>query len=129
MIVVTALGLLGLGLRASGVDLFANPVLDVTLLILGSCGIISMLLPYTAEHYPLRIRGRATGWIAGCSKFGGLIAQGLSVLGAVPALGTAALAIGVPLLVSLGLIAHYAHETRGRDLRDLEVAPGIGSVP
>jgi putative MFS transporter len=120
MIGVTVLGLLGLGLRTSNVEFFSNPVLDVTLLILGSCGVISILLPYTAENYPLRVRGRATGWIAGCSKLGGLVAQGLSVLGAVPPLAAAALAIGVPAVVSIALIAHYGRETRGRDLRDLE---------
>jgi putative MFS transporter len=120
MIGVTAFGLAGLGLRTSGIELFANPILDVTLLIIGSCGVISILLPYTAENYPLRIRGRATGWVAGCSKLGGLLAQGLSVMGAVPPLAGAALAIGLPVVVSLALVAHYGRETRGRDLRDLE---------
>lgn len=120
MIGATALGLLGLGLRTSNVEFLSNPVLDVTLLIFGSCGVISILLPYTAENYPLRVRGRATGWIAGCSKLGGLVAQGLSVLGAVPPLAAAALAIAVPVVVSIALIAHYGRETRGRDLRDLE---------
>jgi len=120
MMGVTAFGLLGLQLRTGDTGLFVNPVFDVTLLIMGSCGIISILLPYTAENYPLRIRGRATGWIAGCSKLGGLVAQGLSVLGAVPPLGVAAVAIGVPVLLSFGLIARYGRETRGRDLRELE---------
>ena len=67
-----------------------------TLVIVGSCGAISILLPYTAENYPLRVRGRATGWIAGCSKLGGLLAQGLSVAGVIPAFATAVLVIAVP---------------------------------
>src|SRR5256886_17431570 len=41
-------------------------------------------LPYAAENYPLRIRGRATGWVAACSKLGGLVAQALSVVAGVP---------------------------------------------
>jgi putative MFS transporter len=122
MIGITMLGLLGLELRTADISPFANPVVDVTLLILGSCGVISILLPYTAENYPLRIRGRATGWIAGCSKLGGLVAQCISVLGAVPPLGIAAVSIGVPMLISFALIGRYGRETRGRDLRDLEVS-------
>jgi putative MFS transporter len=70
----------------------------------------------------LRIRGRTTGWIAGCSKLGGLLAQGLSVAGLVPRFSVAAMIIGGPALVSLVLIALYGHETRRRDLRDLEAA-------
>jgi putative MFS transporter len=70
----------------------------------------------------LRIRGRATGWVAGCSKSGGLICQALSVLALVPAIGAAALEIAVPLLFGLVLVALYGHETRGRDLRVLETA-------
>jgi putative MFS transporter len=121
MLGITTLGLIGLGLRGS-VDIFANPVLDLTLLIVGACGVISILMPYAAENYPLRVRGRATGWVAGCSKLGGLIAQGLSVAGAVPPLAAAALAIAAPVLVALALMTRFGRETRGRDLRDLEVA-------
>jgi putative MFS transporter len=92
------------------------------LLIIGSTGVISILLPYTAENYPLKVRGRATGWVAGCSKLGGLIAQGLSVLALIPALDIAAVSIAVPAALSLLLIASLGRETRNRDLRELEVA-------
>jgi len=125
MIVVMTLGLAGLLVRGagiSGLELIENPVVPLTLLIVGSCGVIAILLPYTAESYPLRVRGRATGWIAGCSKFGGLIAQGLSVAGFVPPLGTAALIIAVPTVLSLALISLFGHESRGRDLRELEAS-------
>jgi putative MFS transporter len=120
MIVVMMLGLVGLLLRGSGVDFVENPVVPLTLLIVGSCGVIAILLPYTAESYPLRVRGRATGWIAGCSKFGGLVAQGLSVLGVVPPLGAVALVIAAPTAIALALIAVFGRESRGRDLRELE---------
>lgn len=122
MTAVTALGLLALMLRQTGVAAAANPVVALTLLILGSTGVISILLPYAAESYPLRIRGRATGWVAGCSKSGGLICQGLSALALVPALGAAAVEITIPVLLALTLIALYGRETRGRDLRVLESA-------
>ena len=123
MIVVMTLGLAGLllrGLGINGLEVLENPVVPLTLLIVGSCGVIAILLPYTAESYPIRVRGRATGWIAGCSKFGGLIAQGLSVAGFVPPLGIAALIIAVPTVLSLALITIFGHESRGRDLRELE---------
>jgi len=58
-------------------------------LILGSTGVISILLSYTEENYPFKVRGGATGWVAGCSKVGGLIAQARSVLALVPALNIA----------------------------------------
>lgn len=120
MLGVTAAGLFGLLARSMGVATLADPVVPLALLIVGSSGVIAIILPYTAENYPLRIRGRATGWIAGCSKLGGLIAQGLSVLAAAPPLGAAAAGIGTLALAALGLIAVLGRETRGRDLRDLE---------
>jgi len=84
--------------------------------------VISILLPYAAENYPLRVRGRATGWVAGCSKLGGLIAQGLSVAGVVPAFATAVLVIAVPAGLALLLICLFGRESRGRDLRELDAA-------
>jgi len=121
MIGITTIGLLAVLLRGMGMlPIVSNPVVPLALLIIGSTGVISILLPYTAENYPVKVRGRATGWIAGCSKIGGLIAQGLSVLSLVPALDMAALTIAVPAGLSLVLIAILGRETRNRDLRELE---------
>jgi putative MFS transporter len=120
MIGVTAAGLLAIVLRQAGFAAASNPLVALTLLIVGATGVIAIMLPYTAESYPLRIRGRATGWVAGVSKSGGLICQGLSSLALVPAIGTAAVETAVPVLLGLGLIALYGRETRGRDLRVLE---------
>jgi MFS transporter, putative metabolite:H+ symporter len=122
MTAVTALGLVALMLRQAGVPAASNPIIALTLLIVGSTGVISILLPYAAESYPLRIRGRATGWVAGCSKSGGLICQALSVFTLVPGIGPAAIEIAIPVLLGLALVALYGHETRGRDLRVLEAA-------
>jgi len=87
-----------------------------------STAVISILLPYAAENYPVGVRGRATGWVAGWSKIGGLIAQGISALTVVPGVGLAAAIIAVPAVFSLALIAISGRETRGRDLRELETA-------
>ncbi|MGI8957182.1 MAG: MFS transporter [Chthoniobacterales bacterium] len=97
-----------------------NPVWPVGLLIIGSNGIIAILLPYASESYPVKIRGRATGWVAMFTKGGGVLAQSLSILALVPALGTTALIITVPVVLSLILFLRYGTETRGLDLRHLE---------
>lgn len=117
-IVMTLCGLAGvLWLDRSG---GGSPVVPVALLIVGSNGIIAMLLPYAAESFPLRIRGRSTGLIAACSKLGGVFAQILSIFAIIPTLGASALMIAVPTALSLLLVARYGKETRGRDLRDLD---------
>jgi len=123
MIGITTLGLLSLLLRGlGGVSVLSNPILPLALLIVGSTGVISIILPYTSENVPVKVRGRATGWVAGCSKLGGLIAQGLSVLALIPALDIAAMGIAMPAALSLVLIAILGRETRNRDLRELEPA-------
>jgi MFS transporter, putative metabolite:H+ symporter len=124
---ITALGLLAVVTRQHGLAATSSPVVALTLLMVGSTGVISILLPYTAESYPLRIRGRATGWVAGCSKGGGLICQGLGALALVPAIGASAIAIAVPTVLSLALIAVCCRETRGRDLRELERSQAMPS--
>ena len=113
-------GLLGLLARSSGVAWLSNPLVSLTVLLIGCCGVIAILLPYAAENYALRVRARATGWVAGCSKLGGVLAQVLAVIGVVPAFGMTALVIVVPSMLSLILIALWGRETRGADLRLLE---------
>lgn len=118
---ITTLGLLATLLRNhSALPLLSNPLISVSLLIVGTSAVISILMPYAAESFPVRQRGRATGWVAGCSKVGGVMAQGLAALALVPAFGLAAGAIAIPTVASLLLITAFGHETRGRDLRELE---------
>ena len=125
MIALTLAGLLlVLRLEQSGTG---SPVLPVALLIVGSNGIIAIVLPYAAESFPLRVRGRATGWVAACTKAGGLMAQGLTIGGVVLSMGYSSLLVMAPTVLSLVLVAWFGTETRGRDLRDLE-AHGDGYV-
>jgi putative MFS transporter len=117
-ITVTLLGLAGvLWLEFTGKG---SPVLPVALLIIGTNAMIAMLLPYTAESFPLRIRGRTTGTVAACTKAGGMIAQFLAILALVPPLALVAVIIMVPTAAALILVAWFGKETRGRDLRDLD---------
>jgi putative MFS transporter len=117
-IAVTILGLIGvLQLEFTGTG---SPVLPVALLIIGTNALIAMLLPYTAESFPLRIRGRTTGIVAACSKAGGVFAQFLAILALVPPLSLVSIIIAVPTVAALVLVALFGKETRGRDLRDLD---------
>jgi len=125
---VTTLGLICVLLRDhNGLGALSNPIFMLTLLIVGTSAVISILLPYAAESYPLRVRGRATGWVAGFSKAGGLIAQGLGALALVPALGLAAGLVAIPSVLSMLMIALLGRDTKGRDLRELEANATTGA--
>jgi putative MFS transporter len=119
--VLTAFGLVGLSLIDSGIAAVRdNPLVLFSLLMIGVNGIIAVLLPYSAENYPILVRGRGTGLVAGASKLGGLAAQAITVASLVPALGLAALALAFPMAVSAGMIARYGKETRNRRLEDFD---------
>jgi putative MFS transporter len=120
---ITTLGLFATLFRAE-FSFLANPLISVSLLVVGTGAVISILMPYAAENFPVRNRGRATGWVAGCSKIGGVIAQTFAVFALVPAFRLAAGAIAIPTAASLLLIWIFGRETRGSDLRELEVAIG-----
>ena len=125
MLVVTAAGLAGVMRLETGAHqgLFASPILPVALLIVGANGLIAVLLPYSAENYPLRSRGRGSGWVAGASKAGGLIAQGLSLAALAPPLGAAAWLMAAPVASSVLLVALFGRETRGRALAETDSPP------
>ncbi|HEY1143484.1 MAG TPA: MFS transporter [Sphingomicrobium sp.] len=115
---VTLAGLVGvlrLEIAESG-----SPVLPVALLIIGTNALIAMLLPYAAESFPLRIRGRTTGTVAACTKAGGMLAQLAAMLALVPPLALVSVIIIVPTIAALILVGLFGKETRGRDLRDLD---------
>jgi putative MFS transporter len=121
--VVAALGLTLIGLAGVlRLELTGDgsPVPPVALLIIGTNALIAMLLPYTAESFPLRIRGRTTGTVAACTKAGGMLAQLLAMVALVPPLGMVSLIIIVPTAAALLLVARFGKETRNRDLRELD---------
>lgn len=121
-IAVTFLGLLGALLPA---ELLARPlvlILIVALLIVGANGMIAVLLPYTAETFAVGVRGRATGLVAGSSKFGGVAVQAFALLGFIPTLVGAGAASLSPTLLAGALIAWGGKETSGRSLPELQPA-------
>ena len=119
-ILLTLTGLIGALLPAPILSWPPLLVAVIAMLIVGTNGMIAVLLPYSAENYPLGIRGRATGLVAGASKFGGVAVQGFALSGLIPTLGGAALALVVPMAASAALVAWAGRETRGRSLRELE---------
>jgi putative MFS transporter len=125
---LTATGITGVGLAGvlamDSLGLALPPVAILAFLIIGTNAMLAILLPYAAESYPLHIRGRATGWIAACTKGGGLAAQGLSIAALTPPLGLAAAMIGGPVVVGLALGLLYCRETRGVDLRTVDRVQG-----
>ena len=119
-IAITTLGLLMSVVPTRIAPFLSNPLVAVSLLIIGTTAVVSILMPYVAESFPLRLRGRATGWVAGCTKVGGVLVQALAVFALVPSFSLAAGAIAIPTLLSLFLVARFGDETRDRDLRQLE---------
>jgi len=113
---LTALTLLGSGVPGLGSD----PVVPIAILMFGSAGLIAVLLPYSAENYPLRIRGTATGLVAGSSKLGGIAAQCIGMASAVPPLTIAAPVLALPVLVSAFMVGVGGVETRGRGLEEVD---------
>jgi putative MFS transporter len=119
-ILVTLAGLGGALLPAHILSWPPLLITVIAMLIVGTNGMIAVLLPYAAENYPLGVRGRATGLIAGSSKFGGVAVQAFALVGLIPTLGGAAIGLLLPLSLSAALVVFAGRETRGRSLRELE---------
>jgi putative MFS transporter len=119
-IVITFAGLVGALMPAHILSWPPLLIAVIAMLIVGTNGMIAVLLPYAAENYPLGVRGRATGLVAGASKFGGVAVQAFALIGLIPTLAGAAFALLIPMGAAAGLVAWAGRETRGRSLRELE---------
>jgi putative MFS transporter len=93
----------------------------MVLLLIGSGGIISMLSPYSAEVYPTQLRGTGSGFAAGSSKVGGILAPPLTamVLSAVPGFSLISIIAAGPVLLSALVVLVAGIETRDRALEEL----------
>lgn len=93
----------------------------MVLLLVGSGGIISMLSPYTAEVYPTRLRGTGSGFSAGCSKVGGILAPPLVALALsrFPGFTVIGVVAAAPVLFSTFMLAMGGIETRDRPLEEM----------
>lgn len=82
----------------------SRPVLLTTVMLLfaGTAGVIALIGPYTAEVYPLAIRGTAGGWAAAVGKSGGAFGPPLIalILSAPGGMRTAAVCVGLPMALA-----------------------------
>lgn len=93
-------------------------LLIVTLLV-GTAGVIAVLLPYSAEIYPLAVRATGAGIVAGSSKFGGIIGVAIGIASLISGLTVSAALSAAPIAAAGLVIALYAVETRGQYLENI----------
>ncbi|GHF33655.1 MFS transporter [Streptomyces griseoluteus] len=104
MVIYAALTVVALlTLAVVGMD-GSRPLLLATVMLLfaGTAGVIALIGPYTAEIYPLAIRGTAGGWAAAVGKSGGAFGPPLIalVLSAPGGIRTAAVFVALPMALA-----------------------------
>lgn len=97
-------------------------VLATVMLLSSVSGVIATLIPYSAEIYPVHLRGTGSGLIAASSKFGGILGAILGVLGLFGNFMLAALVIAVPMAAAGFLLGRSGIETRGLALEEIQAA-------
>lgn len=95
-------------------------VTATVLLLVSASGLIAMLIPYSAEIYPVHLRGTGSGLVAAGSKFGGILGALCGVLGLFSFFAASALLIALPMAVAGVMLARSGVETRGRRLEDIQ---------
>ncbi len=89
-------------------------------LLVSSSGVIAMLIPYSAEIYPVQLRGTGAGAVAASSKFGGILGALAGVLGLFENMSLSALLIAAPMAISAFMLIRSGIDTRGRRLEDIQ---------
>lgn len=115
--VLLSFALLGAGLLASN-TLLATLVM---LLLISSSGMIAILMPYSAEIYPLQVRATGTGLAAAGSKIGGVIGVILGLPILAPGLVAGSFVAAIPLVVAAIGLAVTGIETKGYRLEELKI--------
>jgi len=98
------------------------------LLLVSASGVIAMLIPYSAEIYPVHLRGTGSGLVAAGSKFGGILGALCGVLGLFSHFAGSALVIAVPMAISGAMLMRSGVETRGRRLEEIQLALGAAKA-
>jgi len=78
------------------------------------------MLPYSAEIYPVHLRGTGSGLIAASSKAGGILGAALGVLGLFGHFALSALLIALSMAAAGWLLARHGVETRGHALEAIQ---------
>jgi putative MFS transporter len=120
---LTVLSLLALAAMAiTGVRAQPAVIAAVAGLLISINGAIAMLIPYSAEIYPVHLRGTGSGVIAASSKLGGILGAGLGVYGFFEHFALSAVLIAVPMAASMLMILRHGIETRGARLEDIQAS-------
>lgn len=90
-------------------------------LLVASTGVISMLLPYSAEVYDTQFRGKGTGLIGAASKVAGIFGPSLvvAVVALWPGLTAPALLAALPMAAAAIVLGLKGIETRARRLEEV----------
>jgi len=120
-IALTALALLGFcAIAFTGARAETLTVAATVALLVSSSGVIATMLPYSAEIYPVHLRGTGSGLIAASSKAGGILGAGLGVLGLFGHFALSAALIALPMAAAGWLLARHGVETRGHALEAIQ---------
>ncbi|MEW9622671.1 MFS transporter [Rhodanobacter geophilus] len=120
-IALTALALLGFcAIALSDARDGTLTIAATVALLVSSSGVIATMLPYSAEIYPVHLRGTGSGLIAASSKAGGILGAGLGVLGLFGHFALSALLIALPMAAAGWLLARHGIETRGHALEAIQ---------
>ncbi|HKR77080.1 MAG TPA: MFS transporter, partial [Rhodanobacter sp.] len=120
-IALTALALLGFcAIALTGARAETLTIAATVALLVSSGGVIATMLPYSAEIYPVHLRGTGSGLIAASSKAGGILGAGLGVLGLFAHFALSALLIALPMAAAGWLLARHGVETRGHALEAIQ---------
>ncbi|HEX5960062.1 MAG TPA: MFS transporter [Rhodanobacteraceae bacterium] len=103
------------GLRAQALTITAT-----VLLLIAISGVIATMIPYSAEIYPVHLRGTGSGLVAAGSKAGGILGAGLGVAGVFDSFLVSALVIAVPMACAGAMLWRGGVETSGHDLEDIQ---------
>jgi putative MFS transporter len=123
LIALTVLALLAfLLIDVTGLRSTLATTLATVALLSSVSGVIATLIPYSAEIYPVHLRGTGSGLIAASSKAGGILGAVLGVAGLFGNVMLSALLIALPMAAAGVLLARAGIETRGYRLEEIQVA-------
>lgn len=100
-------------------------LIELTVLMGSTSGIVAMVSAYAAEIYPTLDRSTGSGIAAAAGKAGGLIGLGLAVL--TPSVVALALVGAAAMALSPALLWWGGQETAGRPLTEAEPVPTVTS--
>ncbi|MGQ0669872.1 MAG: MFS transporter [Actinomycetota bacterium] len=124
---LTLLGLLTaaalFGFVVAGDAVASNRALLYTLLVIpitGISSILAVLIAYSSEVFPTKVRSRGTGLAAGASKAGGVLIIALVVAAvAPPSIAGTSLLGAIPMTLAALAVAVFGIETRKRRLEEI----------